>query len=173
MTSTLTSPAATTGRVATATVDSPIGSLRLTARAGMLSELEMLREPSRPTPAGDVPAALRDTVDQVAAYFAGELTEFSVPLALDGTPFQRQVWAGLLAIPYGQTWSYGELAARVGRPTAYRAVGLAVGRNPVAVIVPCHRVIGANGSLTGFGGGLERKATLLQLERRVSAARGR
>jgi methylated-DNA-[protein]-cysteine S-methyltransferase len=109
--------------------------------------------------------AFQSVVDQLDAYFDGDLTEFTVDLRLDGTEFQRRVWAGLLEIPYGETISYGELATRIGQPTASRAVGLANGRNPVGIIVPCHRVIGANGSLTGYGGGLDRKRTLLDLER--------
>jgi methylated-DNA-[protein]-cysteine S-methyltransferase len=111
------------------------------------------------------PGAFPDVVDQLGAYFAGELTDFDVRLRLEGTDFQRRVWAGLLEIPYGETISYGELATRIGRPTAFRAVGLANGRNPVSIIVPCHRVIGAGGALTGYGGGLENKRTLLDLER--------
>jgi methylated-DNA-[protein]-cysteine S-methyltransferase len=111
------------------------------------------------------PDAFPDAVDQLDAYFAGELTEFDLRLRLEGTEFQRTVWAGLCEIPYGETTSYGELAARIGRPRASRAVGLANGRNPVAIVVPCHRVIGAGGSLTGYGGGLERKQALLDLER--------
>lgn len=111
------------------------------------------------------PDAFGAAADQLDAYFAGGLTEFDLPLRLDGTEFQRRVWAGLLEIPYGETISYGELARRIRRPTASRAVGLANGRNPVAIIVPCHRVIGAGGSLTGYGGGLDRKRTLLDLER--------
>lgn len=107
--------------------------------------------------------------EQLAAYFAGTLTEFDLPLALHGTPFQQKVWNELLNIPFGQTWSYGELARRIGQPTASRAVGLANGKNPVSIIVPCHRVIGANGKLVGYGGGLERKTTLLQLERPAQA----
>ncbi len=102
---------------------------------------------------------------QLAEYFAGERTLFDVPLAMAGTPFQRRVWRELENIPYGETISYGELARRVEQPSAARAVGLANGRNPISVIVPCHRVIGANGSLTGYGGGMERKQTLLGLER--------
>ena len=104
-------------------------------------------------------------VEQLEAYFAGSRQTFDVPLALAGTDFQRRVWEGLLEIPYGHTMSYGELARRVGRPGASRAVGLANGRNPVAIIVPCHRVIGANGTLTGYGGGLDRKVWLLDHER--------
>ena len=109
--------------------------------------------------------AFQRVVDQLEAYFAGELTDFDVTLRLEGTEFQRRVWAGLLEIPYGETISYGELATRIGQPTASRAVGLANGRNPVSIIVPCHRVIGASGALTGYGGGLDRKRTLLDLER--------
>jgi methylated-DNA-[protein]-cysteine S-methyltransferase len=112
-----------------------------------------------------VPDAFPDAVAQLHAYFAAELTEFDLRLRLEGTDFQRTVWAGLCAIPYGETSSYGELAARIGRPKASRAVGLANGRNPVAIVVPCHRVIGASGSLTGYGGGLDRKRMLLDLER--------
>ena len=96
---------------------------------------------------------------QLAAYFAGDLKAFDLPLAPAGTPFQRRVWAALQAIPYGRTWSYGELARRVG--SAGRAVGLANGKNPIALIIPCHRVIGSDGSLTGYGGGLDRKRYLL------------
>ncbi|HEX7610606.1 MAG TPA: methylated-DNA--[protein]-cysteine S-methyltransferase, partial [Solirubrobacteraceae bacterium] len=108
--------------------------------------------------------ALADVAGQLAAYFAGTLTEFDVQLELAGTDFQREVWQALRAIPYGETISYGELAQRVGKPSASRAVGLANGRNPIAIIVPCHRVIGADGSLTGYGGGLARKAWLLEHE---------
>ena len=106
-----------------------------------------------------------DAREQLGAYFAGELTEFRLPLAPRGTPFQLAVWEALRAIPYGTTATYGEIAAAVGRPpSASRAVGAANGSNPIAVIVPCHRVIGAGGSLVGFGGGLARKRRLLQLE---------
>ena len=98
--------------------------------------------------------------------FAGQLTSFDLPLDPAGTGFQRRVWAALLDIPYGQTASYGQLAGRIGQPAASRAVGLANGRNPIAIIIPCHRVIGSDGSLTGYGGGLDRKRFLLDLERR-------
>jgi methylated-DNA-[protein]-cysteine S-methyltransferase len=100
-------------------------------------------------------------------YFAGKLTRFTVGTAAHGTPFQQRVWAALRRIPYGATRTYGEQAAAIGSPRASRAVGLANGRNPIAIIVPCHRVIGSNGSLTGFGGGLHRKRFLLDLERRA------
>jgi methylated-DNA-[protein]-cysteine S-methyltransferase len=101
---------------------------------------------------------------QLADYFAGRRSNFDLPLAIAGSPFQRRVWRALQEIPYGETTSYGEIARRVGVPSAPRAVGVANGQNPVAVIVPCHRVIGADGSLTGYGGGLERKRLLLELE---------
>ena len=106
----------------------------------------------------------RDVILQLDAYFAGRLRRFELPLAPEGTQFQRQVWSALTTIPYGETLSYGELARRVGRPNACRAVGAANGRNPIPIIIPCHRVIGADGSLTGFGGGLPIKRRLLQLE---------
>jgi methylated-DNA-[protein]-cysteine S-methyltransferase len=105
---------------------------------------------------------------QLTAYFAGQLTEFDLPLAPAGTPFQQRVWEGLRSIPYATTMSYGELATKLGSPSASRAVGLANGRNPIAVVVPCHRVIGVNGTLTGYAGGLERKKALLDLERSVA-----
>jgi methylated-DNA-[protein]-cysteine S-methyltransferase len=110
------------------------------------------------------PAALRPVAQQLEAYFAGELTAFDLPLAPVGSGFQRSVWDALLTIPYGETASYGEIARQIGDPSAVRAVGTANGRNPIAIVIPCHRVIGADGSLTGYGGGLERKRTLLALE---------
>lgn len=105
-----------------------------------------------------------ETRRQMAAYFAGELTEFDLPLAMRGTEFQQQVWRELQNIPFGVTISYGELANRVGNPNSSRAVGSANGRNPISIIVPCHRVIGSNGKLTGYGGGMERKEWLLAHE---------
>lgn len=146
---------------------SPIGDLLLLSDGEALRGLHMQegRHPIRLQPhwkpAEEPFAAVRE---QLAEYFAGERTTFDVPLVMDGPPFQRRVWSALCKIPYGTTTSYGELARRVGKPSAARAVGLANGRNPVAVIVPCHRVIGADGSLTGYGGGLERKRFLLGLE---------
>lgn len=107
---------------------------------------------------------LREAVRQLALYFEGRLKRFDLPLALKGTPFQRDVWQAISDIPYGETRSYGEIARAVGRESARRAVGMASHRNPVPIIVPCHRVIGANGSLTGYGGGLEVKRSLLTLE---------
>lgn len=102
---------------------------------------------------------------QLTAYFAGEPTDFDLPLAATGTPFQQRVWAALREIPYGATRSYGQLAARIGSPAASRAVGLANGRNPISIIVPCHRVVGSTGKLVGYGAGVERKSWLLALER--------
>ena len=109
-------------------------------------------------------AAFPDVVAQLAAYFAGKRTGFEVALRPAGTSFQQRVWDALSEIPYGETRSYGEIARRIGQPGAARAVGLANGRNPIAVVVPCHRVIGANGALTGYAGGLQAKRALLDLE---------
>jgi methylated-DNA-[protein]-cysteine S-methyltransferase len=102
--------------------------------------------------------------DQLDAYFAGERRDFDLQLAPEGTPFRQEVWSALRDIPYGETRSYGQLAAQIGRPGAARAVGLANGRNPIAIVVPCHRVIGSNRSLTGYAAGVERKRQLLELE---------
>ena len=149
-------------------VDSPIGPLRLVARGEEITGLYMERQ--RHLPADEVfGERVDDAFDtaraQLDEYFAGDRTEFDLPLRLEGSDFQRRVWAALAEIPYGRTVSYGELAARLGSPGASRAVGLANGRNPIAVIVPCHRVVAADGSLGGYGGGLERKRYLLDLER--------
>jgi methylated-DNA-[protein]-cysteine S-methyltransferase len=154
-------------------LDSPVGPLTLVATDGALSGLYM--EKQRHLPPEETFGALDDpgtdpfatVAAQLTAYFAGELTEFDVPLNLHGTPFQRRVWTALQDIPYGETTSYGELAAELGNPSASRAVGLANGRNPVGVIVPCHRVVGSTGSLTGYGGGLDRKRYLLDFERKT------
>jgi methylated-DNA-[protein]-cysteine S-methyltransferase len=148
-------------------VDSPIGSLTLAGDDALhLLWMDAARHaPDRHPEWVPDPECFAGVVQQLDAYFAGELTEFDVTLRLDGTEFQQRVWNALRDIPYGETVSYGELAARVGNPGASRAVGLANGRNPVAIIVPCHRVIGASGSLTGYGGGLDRKRALLELER--------
>jgi methylated-DNA-[protein]-cysteine S-methyltransferase len=151
----------------TTSVDSPVGTLTLTASDGYLTGMSMNGQRHAPEPAPDSrvdPAWFAEIVGQLDAYFAGALTQFDIPVKLDGTEFQRRVWSQLQAIPYGETISYGELARRVGNPKASRAVGLANGRNPVAVIVPCHRVIGAEGKLTGYGGGLDRKTWLLEHE---------
>jgi len=146
-------------------VPSPIGTLLLTSDGAALTGL--LMEPHRIEEGwvrSDDAAPFPDARRQLAAYFEGSLREFDLPLAPSGTAFQARVWEELLRIPYGRTLSYGQLASRIGKPGAARAVGLANGRNPIAVIVPCHRVIGADGSATGYGGGLERKAVLLGIE---------
>jgi methylated-DNA-[protein]-cysteine S-methyltransferase len=164
-----------TGRRCNAVVDSPIGQLTLVAKDGALAGLYMEVSRHRPdaailgVPVGiDAAAVLEDAAGQLAAYFTGELTSFDLPLTMDGSGFQRSVWNELRQIPYGQTISYGELARRIGQPSASRAVGLANGRNPISIVVPCHRVIGSNGSLTGFGGGIDRKRFLLTLEQRTT-----
>jgi methylated-DNA-[protein]-cysteine S-methyltransferase len=148
-------------------VESPVGPLTLAGRHGRLMHLRMVDqtyEPSRDGWAHD-DAAFPEVVGQLESYFAGDLLEFDLELDLVGTEFQRRVWKALLTIPYGETRSYGQIAQQIGSPGASRAVGLANGHNPVSIIVPCHRVIGANGSLTGYGGGLDRKKSLLELER--------
>ncbi|MGB3893488.1 MAG: methylated-DNA--[protein]-cysteine S-methyltransferase [Mycolicibacter sinensis] len=154
------------------TIDSPIGPLTLAGEDGKLSHLLMLDHSHAPDRTGwrRDEAAFPEVVEQLAAYFAGDLTEFDLAYQMAGTEFQRRVWTALLTIPYGQTRSYGELALQIGAPTASRAVGLANGRNPISIIVPCHRVIGSNGSLTGYGGGVDRKRALLDLERQHSHA---
>jgi methylated-DNA-[protein]-cysteine S-methyltransferase len=144
------------------TIDSPIGELLLAGDGDALTAVHMDGSPE-PAWRRD-PSALREATSQLRAYFARELREFDLPLAPDGTPFQREVWAALRQIPYGHTISYAQLAAAVGRPGSARAVGAANGRNPIAVVIPCHRVIGASGTLTGYGGGLGRKRLLLDLE---------
>ncbi len=116
---------------------------------------------------------LEEAIGQIEAYFAGTLHDFSLALALEGTAFQRRVWRALQDIPYGETWSYGDVARRIGRPTASRAVGAANGNNPLPIVVPCHRVIGSTGKLTGFGGGLDAKAALLALEQQHAPQSGR
>ncbi len=148
-------------------VDSPVGLLTLAGVDGRLEHLRMEEQTYEPNRAGWQidDSAFPDVVEQLTAYFAGTLTEFDLDLHFRGTPFQRRVWEALLTIPYGETRTYGEIALQVGSPTAFRAVGLANGHNPIGIIVPCHRVIGANGSLTGYGGGLNRKRALLDMER--------
>jgi methylated-DNA-[protein]-cysteine S-methyltransferase len=148
--------------------DSPIGPLTLAGRGSTLTHLRMVDQTHEPDRADWVrdDRILPDVVDQLEAYFAGKLLEFDVPLDLGGSEFQRRVWDALLTIPYGETRSYGYIANQIGANGAARAVGLANGRNPIAIIVPCHRVIGSAGSLTGYGGGLDRKRALLEMEKR-------
>jgi len=150
------------------TIDSPIGPLALAGRGRVLTNLRMVHQTHEPNRTGWVPddRAFPEVVDQLGAYFAGKRTDFDLELGLAGSEFQRRVWRALLTIPYGETRSYGQVAEQIGASGAARAVGLANGRNPIAIIVPCHRVIGASGSLTGYGGGLDRKRSLLELERR-------
>ncbi|MFH8407531.1 methylated-DNA--[protein]-cysteine S-methyltransferase [Streptomyces sp. NPDC018019] len=158
--------------------DTPYGPLTLVAEGNALTGLYMTDQRHRPPqesfgPPEDVTAPpFAAAVQQLRAYFDGTLTDFDLPLAPRGTPFQRRVWAALREIPYGATLSYGQLAGRLGKPSAARAVGLANGKNPIGIIIPCHRVIGAGGSLTGYGGGLDRKRRLLDFER-GGAPRGR
>ena len=150
-------------------IESPIGPIVL---AGNGEALSFVGLPESRRPLSIQPHWERDSGafaqarKQFNAYFNGELIEFDLPLSPQGTAFQQRVWKALAAIPYAMTISYGELARRIGNPTASRAVGLANGANPLSIIVPCHRVIGANGSLTGYGGGLKAKEYLLDLERR-------
>ncbi|MEV1076749.1 methylated-DNA--[protein]-cysteine S-methyltransferase [Streptomyces sp. NPDC050211] len=148
-------------------IDSPYGPLTLVADDGVLCGLYMTDQRHRPPEESF--GSREDTLfseaeDQLKSYFAGELTQFTLELRLHGTPFQRTVWDQLRKIPYGETRSYGDLADALGNPGASRAVGLANGKNPIGIIVPCHRVVGASGSLTGYGGGLERKRRLLEFE---------
>ena len=153
------------------TMDSPVGQLTLAGVDDRLMHLRMVDQTYEPSREGWEPAdnAFADAVEQLEAYFAGERTEFALQLDLVGTAFQRRVWAALLTIPYGETRSYGEIARQIGSPGAFRAVGLANGHNPIGIIVPCHRVIGSNGNLTGYGGGIDKKRALLEMEKaRVS-----
>ncbi|WP_338492344.1 methylated-DNA--[protein]-cysteine S-methyltransferase [Streptomyces sp. SJL17-4] len=148
-------------------VDSPYDPLTLVAVDGVLSRVHMTGQRHRPpeeTFGEPDPRPFGEAIRQLDAYFAGELTEFDLPLNLIGTDFQLRVWEELCRIPYGETRTYGELAELLGKPSASRAVGLANGKNPVGIIVPCHRVIGAGGGLTGYGGGLDRKQRLLAFE---------
>jgi methylated-DNA-[protein]-cysteine S-methyltransferase len=149
------------------TMDSPVGILTLAGPGSTLRHLRMedqTYEPNRANWQRD-DGAFGDAVEQLQAYFAGERTSFDLELELIGTAFERRVWAALQTIPYGETRSYGEIAEQIDAPAASRAVGRANGRNPIGIIVPCHRVIGASGSLTGYGGGLDRKRALLDLEK--------
>ena len=154
-------------------VESPVGTLRLLAEDDALIGLYMEKHARE-----IVHAAVRDgrghpvltaASEQLGAWFAGDRTRFDMPLRPRGTPFQLAVWVALTEIPFGQTRTYGEIAARLGRPSAARAVGAANGRNPISIVVPCHRVIGSSGALTGYAGGVERKRWLLEHERAVLA----
>jgi methylated-DNA-[protein]-cysteine S-methyltransferase len=159
-------------------IDSVLGPLTIVVEDGQIRCLYMDLQRHRlvddelgePEPRGRDAAPFKAAADQLDAYFEGERTTFDLPLAPVGSEFQQRVWTALQEIPYGQTESYGEVAERIGSPGAARAVGLANGKNPIGILIPCHRVVGANGSLTGYGGGLDRKRQLLDLELAVSGA---
>jgi len=151
------------------TIETPVGDLLLMSNGTSLIGLHTDNDKHRPAPCNDwirddVAEPFGRTIAQLQAYFDGRLTEFDLPLAAEGTAFQSTVWRELRNIPYGHTISYAELARRIGNPAASRAVGLANGRNPIPIIIPCHRVIGSSGKLTGYGGGLPIKEHLLALE---------
>jgi methylated-DNA-[protein]-cysteine S-methyltransferase len=148
-------------------VESPVGKLRIESDDCWITGI-WLNARANVTP-GRATGVLAELERQLAAYFDGRLTEFDLPLAPKGTPFQLEVWTALQSIPYGSTCSYSDVAKKIGRADAVRAVGAANGQNPIPIVIPCHRVIGANGSLTGFGGGLKMKAQLLDLERGLRA----
>ena len=151
-------------------IESPVGPLRLAADEAGLRRIDFLAGSGESAPPSDwirAEARLKPVIQQLKEYFAGARRDFEGPLAPEGTPFQQRVWQCLREIPYGATVSYGELAARVGNPKASRAVGLANGRNPIPIVIPCHRVIGKNGTLVGYGGGLAIKQKLLAIEGRA------
>ena len=155
-------------------ISSPVGALKLVAGdEGLVAVLWAQDDPRRVRLRALLEElghpVLRQAEQELADYFAGRRTVFSVPLAFNGSDFQKRVWTLLLGIPFGETRSYGQLAAQLGDPKASRAVGAANGRNPISIIAPCHRVVGANGQLTGFAGGLEAKAALLRLEQKLDA----
>jgi methylated-DNA-[protein]-cysteine S-methyltransferase len=157
------------------TMPSPLGEVLLTGDGRHLTGLYMTPHPHGPSPQASWvrdDAAFTDAIRQLQEYFDGSRLVFEIPLAPEGTDFQRRVWMALRDIPYARTVSYGDIAREVGNPRGVRAVGLANGRNPIAIIVPCHRVIGANGSLTGYGGGLDRKRWLLAHEARHAGLAG-
>jgi methylated-DNA-[protein]-cysteine S-methyltransferase len=153
--------------VLTTTIETPVGVLLVARNEAGIAEIHFERNgrPARPDPAWTRDdGAFVDLRDQLDLYFGGQLRRFDLPLAPAGTPFQMRVWEALRAIPYGQTRTYGQIAQSIGRPSACRAVGAANGANPLPIVVPCHRVVGSDGSLTGFGGGIEVKARLLRFE---------
>lgn len=151
------------------TMTSPVGPLTLAGTPSTLMHLRMVDQTHEPDRSGWIrdDEAFTDAVSQLEDYFNGSRTGFDIEMELIGTEFQRRVWAALQTIPYGETRSYGQIAEAIGSPGASRAVGLANGRNPIGIIVPCHRVIGSTGRLTGYGGGLDRKQLLLSLEKTV------
>jgi methylated-DNA-[protein]-cysteine S-methyltransferase len=154
----------TTHTTFTVPMDTPVGTLTLESDGDVLIGIWLPNHGTTAKGTGhDAPPVLKDTVTQLEEYFAGERTEFDIPMELDGTAFQKEVWTELSRIPYGETISYGELARRVGRPKGPRAVGQANGKNPIPIIVPCHRVLAGNG-IGGYGGGLPMKRVLLAVE---------
>jgi len=158
-------------RIVYSTLESPVGKILIEADEGGIRGIYPASHRAKVQPQAhwrQDEAALADAREQLDAYFRGDLHDFSLPLNPQGTVFQCQVWKQLEAIPYGSTRSYGEIARALGKPTASRAVGAANGRNPISIVVPCHRVVGQDGSLTGYAGGLEMKQTLLGLERRYA-----
>lgn len=154
-------------------MDSPVGQLLIAGdQNGVLKYIAFVKgkNPVEPQPDWEASRApFTVAICQLQAYFAGELTQFDLGLRLDGTPFQMAVWRSLMDIPYGSTVSYGEIARRIGKPKAVRAVGAANGQNPLSIVIPCHRVIGSDGRLTGYGGGLSVKERLLEFERNTKA----
>lgn len=153
-------------------IATPLGTMRLATDGRAILELEFDLPPVAALPLSSGAQRLANAVQhRLDAYFAGRPVAFDFPVAPSGTPFQQAVWSALCGIPYGETVSYAEIARRVGRPSAVRAVGAANGRNPIAILIPCHRVIGADGTLTGYGGGLDRKRALLALEAPAPFAR--
>ncbi|WP_304951873.1 methylated-DNA--[protein]-cysteine S-methyltransferase [uncultured Alistipes sp.] len=145
-------------------LDTPVGPVTVTATERAVTAVRFGAAGPAVGQAGDLPPVLRQAVEELREYFAGERREFTLPLAPAGTPFQQQVWTALREIPYGTTCSYGRIAERIGRPKACRAVGMANNRNPIAIVVPCHRIVGASGALVGYAAGLEVKEKLLALE---------
>lgn len=155
-------------------IDSPVGRLKLVASERGLAAILWENDNPRRVPLGEVTDSpdnpiLVATERQLREYFAGDRRAFDLPLDFQGTQFQKQVWSALLTIAFGETRSYAQIAAQIGCPAAVRAVGAANGRNPLSIIAPCHRVVGSNGHLTGFAGGLETKAKLLSMEREMTA----
>lgn len=155
--------------LSTTRMQSPLGEILIVARGDRLCGVYLEHQKYFPADADgwrETPKlpVLRDAVAQLREYFAGGRREFDLALAPAGTPFQRDVWSAIRGVPFGATITYGELARRCGRPSAVRAVGAATGRNPLTIVIPCHRIMGSDGTLTGYAGGLERKRTLLELE---------
>lgn len=154
-------------------MESPVGDLQLVAQGDNLAAVlwgkdDMARVRMIDMTAQDNHPVLRETEKQLKAYFRGELNQFDIPLVMNGTAFQKNVWQALTTIPYGETRSYGYIAQHIDNPKAVRAVGVTNSKNPISIIVPCHRVIGANGTLTGYAGGLDKKSYLLDLEKRFT-----